>query len=61
MMGLSNEVIFALVAHGAAKLPEVKVGGTKKICVLALILVIELGAGIASYAFRDQVIPNSAI
>ena len=25
-MGLSNEVIFALVAHGAAKLPEVKSG-----------------------------------
>ena len=29
-MGLSNEVIFALVAEGAAKLPEVKVGDTKK-------------------------------
>ena len=29
-MGLSNEVIFALVAHGAAKLPEVTVGVMKK-------------------------------
>ena len=29
-MGLSNEVIFALVAQWAAMLPEVKVGGTKK-------------------------------
>ena len=29
-MGLSNEVIFTLVAHGAAKLPDVKVGGMKK-------------------------------
>ena len=26
-MGLSNEVIFALVAQGAAKLPEDEVGG----------------------------------
>ena len=30
-MGLSNEVIFTLVAEGAAKLPEVKVGGTKNL------------------------------
>ena len=30
MMGLLNEVFFVLVAHGAAKLPEVKVGYTKK-------------------------------
>ena len=29
-MGLSNEVLFILVAQGAAKLPEVKVGDTKK-------------------------------
>ena len=29
-MGLSNEVLFIHVAQGAAKLPEVKVGDTKK-------------------------------
>ena len=29
-MGLSNEVIFALVAQGAAKLPDFKVEGMKK-------------------------------
>ena len=29
-MGLSNEVICILVAQGAAKLPEVKVGVVKK-------------------------------
>ena len=29
-MGLSNDTICMLVAQGAAKLPEVKVGGTKK-------------------------------
>ena len=29
-MGLSNEVLFILVAEGATKLPEVKVGDTKK-------------------------------
>ena len=30
LMGLSNEVLFILVAQEAAKLPEVKVGDTKK-------------------------------
>ena len=29
-MGLSNEVLCILVPQGAAKLPEVKVGDTKK-------------------------------
>ena len=29
-MGLLNEVLFIHVAQGAAKLPEVKVGDTKK-------------------------------
>ena len=29
-MGLSNEVLFIHVAQGVAKLPEVKVGDTKK-------------------------------
>ena len=29
-MGLLNEVLFILIAQGAAKLPEVKVGDTKK-------------------------------
>ena len=29
-MGLSHGLIFVLVAQAAAKLPEVKVGGTKK-------------------------------
>ena len=29
-MGLANEVIFTLVAEEATKLPEVKVGDTKK-------------------------------
>ena len=29
-MGISNEVFFAPVAQGAAKLPEVKVGDTKR-------------------------------
>ena len=30
LIGFSHELIFVLVAQGAAKLPEVKVGGTKK-------------------------------
>ena len=30
MMGLSNEVLCILVAQGAAKLPEVKIGDTRK-------------------------------
>ena len=29
-MGLSNEVLCMLVAQGAAKLPEIKVGDTEK-------------------------------
>ena len=29
-MGLSNEVLFILVAQGAVKQPEVKIGDTKK-------------------------------
>ena len=30
--GLSNEILFTLVAQETAKLPNVKVGGLKKFC-----------------------------
>ena len=30
--GLSNEILYTLVAQETAKLPNVKVGGLKKIC-----------------------------